>query len=107
VPCRSVGAAAADHDFHNVLTPVCVPNASPAGDIHYMINSFSCTGAIVVGTFPLETNTTFLLPALAAFPAETQLMFGQTGFPAVAGTFPLVRDAACLARCGVAPPTAG
>ncbi|WIA18960.1 hypothetical protein OEZ85_003629 [Tetradesmus obliquus] len=78
----------------------------PAGDIHYMLNS-GCSGAILVGTWPLETNTTFLLPALGAFPPEAQLMFGQSAFPAVRGTFPLIRDAACLARCGAAAPAAG
>jgi hypothetical protein len=82
------------------------PNTTIAGDIHYMVNS-NCEEAILVGTFPLETNTTFLLPALAAFPAEVQLMFAQAAFPAAHAQFPLIRDAACRARCGSAAGSAG
>jgi hypothetical protein len=80
--------------------------ASAAGDIHYMVNSF-CEEAILVGTFPMDTNTTFLLPALAAFPPEVKQMIAQTALPAAPATFPLIRDAACLAKCGLAAPAVG
>lgn len=76
--------------------------AAVAGDLHYMGNFFACEQALAVATWPIQSNTTFLGPAMAAFPPQVLSMFFAVAPPAVAGKFPLVFDAACLARCNAA-----
>lgn len=72
--------------------------------MHYIVNN-ACTAAAATATWPLDSNTTFLMPALAAAPAQAIGMFAAGPFPAAKGTFPLAPDAACLSACQL--PSAG
>eukprot|EP00877_Chromochloris_zofingiensis_P011696 jgi/Chrzof1/6780/Cz19g09060.t1 len=70
----------------------------PLGLLHYYYNP-TCQTVQFIGTFPLYSNTQFVLPALKAVPAPVMSTFYINGTLPPLQSFPFHTAASCQQNC--------